>query len=113
AAVLPYGVVLTLDVRTVSLPSGVHDARGGARLVVGGSPDAATVLQWRAGRTLRAPATLRLPMTFSDPGVPDGRRDLALRGVALTGSIKSAALVEVIAPGGPVSEAAAAARAWT
>lgn len=113
AAVLPYGVVLTFDVRTVATASREYPARGGARLVVGGTPDAAAVLEWRAGRAVRASATLRLPMTFSNPGVPDGRRDLALRGVALTGTIKSAALVEVIARGGPLSEAAAAARAWT
>ena len=113
AAVLPYGVVLTVDVETVSTWSGANAAPGGARLVVGGALDPDAVLEWRAGRTIRASAALRLPMTFDNPGVPDARRALALRGVVLTGSIKSAALVEVVSRGGPVSETAASARAWT
>lgn len=48
AAVLPYGVVLTVDVESVSTVSGTHRTRGGARLVVGGAPDAAAILDWRA-----------------------------------------------------------------
>jgi competence protein ComEC len=113
AAVLPYGVVLTLDVRAVATASGRYQAPGGVRLVVDGTPDAAAILEWRAGRAVRASATLRWPMWFSNPGVPDARRALALRRIALTGSIKSGALVEVSAPGNPVSEAGASARAWT
>jgi len=112
-AVLPYGVVLTVDVATVSTGTTTVPARGGARLVVGGSPGGDVIREWRAGRAVRAAATLRLPMTFDNPGVPDGRRALALRGVVLTGSIKSAALVDVLSRAGPISEGAAAARAWT
>ena len=111
---LPYGVVLTLDVISAG-PVGKPPefVRGGVRLVVGGSPARADVSEWRAGRTLRLPASLRLPIAFADPGVPDERRALALRGIALTGTIKSATLVEVISRGGPLDELAAAARSRT
>ena len=114
AALVPWGAVLTLDVLTVDGPSGgAASAAGGARLVVGGSVSPADARQWRAGRVVRAPALLRRPGFFSNPGVPDDRRALALRRVALTGSIKSAALVDVVSQAGWLDERAAAARAWT
>ncbi len=114
AALMPYGVVITVDVRIVERVSGRRErTAGGVRLVVTGSLSFRDVGQWRAGRTVRAPALLRVPTVFADPGVPDERRGLALRGVALTGSVKSASLVEVTAPGSWLSEQAARARAWT
>ncbi|HJR61782.1 MAG TPA: ComEC/Rec2 family competence protein, partial [Vicinamibacterales bacterium] len=112
AALVPYGAVMTLEVVSVRRPASrsvrVH---GGARLVVGGAPAAREVERWRAGRTIRAAALLRRPAFFSNPGVPDGRRAMALRGLILTGSIKSASLVEVTAGGGWLDERAASARA--
>src|SRR4029453_9730728 len=69
--------------------------------------------QWRAGRTVRATVLLRRPVPFRDPGVPDDVRLLARRGVGLVGSVKSAALVDVVRRGGPVAEAGGAVRAWT
>ena len=50
--------------------------------------------EWRAGRTIRAPAQMRAPSCYLDPGVPDQRRVLARRGIALVGTVKSGALVE-------------------
>jgi competence protein ComEC len=55
-------------------------------------------------------ALLRSPTTFRNPGVPDEIRALALRGIALNGTAKSAALVEVIREADPVAEAAGAVR---
>ena len=112
AAQVPYGVLLNVDVHAVGTPASAHRTSGGARLVVGGRASHA-FKSWRAGRTIRAPASLRRPMTFANPGVPDEQRAQALRGIALTGSIKSGALIEVVAPGGWLSECAASVRAWT
>jgi competence protein ComEC len=105
AAVTPFGVSLTLDV--------VCPGRGGARLSIGGAGAVERAAEWRAGRHVRVPALLRRPTSYGDPGLPDEARALAQRGVILVGSVKSAALVEVIARAGAIGEAAAAARAWS
>jgi competence protein ComEC len=104
----PLGVSLTIDVVRVSS----RILHGGVRLSVGGVPAAAAIAGWRAGRAVRLPATLRIPVLYGDPGVPDEVRSLARRGMALIGSVKSASLVEVVAKGSPVEEAAASARIW-
>ena len=57
--------------------------------------------RWRSGARaahVRVAASLREPTVYRNPGVPDERRALARRGIALVGSVKSAALVEVVAP---------------
>jgi competence protein ComEC len=72
---------------------------------------AAEIDRWRAGRAIRATATLHRPATYLDRGVPDLERILARRGIALVGTVKSAALVRVTAVGSPLDEAAAAVRA--
>ena len=100
------GVVMTLDVVRVA----ERPTSGGVRIGVGGTPPTEAVEQWRAGRTLRVSALLRSPTTFRNPGVPDEIRALALRGIALNGTAKSAALVEVIREADPVAEAAGAVR---
>ena len=43
-----------------------------------------------------SPPSLREPTTYRNPGVPDEQRALARRGIALVGSVKSAAMVEVV-----------------
>ena len=48
------------------------------------------------------PAALRIPAMYGDPGVPDEAESLARRGVVLVGSVKSAALVDVVARGSPM-----------
>jgi competence protein ComEC len=114
AALFAWGVALTLDVeRAGEIGAPLERRPGGVRLVISGSADPRAVGEWRAGRRVRATALLRYPATFSNPGVPDERWPLSLRGVVLTGTIKSAALVEVLAAGTRVEECAAAARAWT
>lgn len=96
----------------VSLTLGVADDDVGIRLGVGGGAAAARADEWRAGRRLRVTATLRQPATYLNFGVPDEARALARRGVVLVGSVKSAALVEVVEPEGAIEAAAASARAW-
>jgi competence protein ComEC len=65
---------------------------------------------WVAGRTLAMMATFRRPARYLNEGVPDFERDLALSGTTLFGSVKSGLLVEVVARGSPMQEAAARVR---
>jgi competence protein ComEC len=105
ATITPFGVSLTIDVR--------RPARGGVRVSIGGQAALEHVDEWRAGRMVRVPALLRPPTTYGNPGLPDEARALARRGIVLVGSVKSAALVEVVERGGAIDEAAASARAWS
>ncbi|MBA3231672.1 MAG: ComEC/Rec2 family competence protein [Acidobacteria bacterium] len=116
AAVTDYGALIVANVRGVAR-AGATDVtpccRGGIRLSITGAAVQEFVEAWRAGRTIRVPAQLRLPTVYRNPGVPDARWGMALRGVVLVGSVKSPSLVEVVAPGGRIPEAAGDARAWT
>jgi competence protein ComEC len=111
AAVTERGVALSLDVVGWRWNGQTGSTEGGARLTVGGAMALDVTGRWRAGRLVRLPALLREPGRYLDPGVPDGRLALARQGVALVGSVKSGALVEVCAPGGWLAEAGAALRA--
>lgn len=96
-----------------ALPGGsARSVHGGVQLSVAGPLAVARAEQWRAGRIVRAPVRLRHPVTHRNPGGLDEARTLARRGVALVGTAKSGALVDVIARGSRVSEAAGAARAF-
>jgi competence protein ComEC len=118
-AVTSLGPSLTIDVlrvgdRLVAKSGPTHvSSLGGVRLSVAGSLAASKVSEWRAGRLVRVTASLRYPALYRDPGVRDERRALARRGVILVGSVKSAALVELVGKGSLASEAAASLRAWT
>ena len=115
------GVLLTLDVREIepcetdghgSSARGPCAMRGGARLSVVGTLAQSAMGEWRAGRELRVAASLREPAVYRNPGVPDERRALARRGVALVGSVKSAAMVDVVSRASPPDEWASAFRGW-
>lgn len=119
----PFGASITIDVtcrgsRSCGIGEPVSPAAasagmpGGVRLAIGGSGAEARLGEWRAGRRVRLPALLRRPASFGDPGLLDEGRALARRGIVLVGSVKSAALVDVVDRGTIVEEAAAAARAW-
>ena len=115
AAVTDTGATLALAVSGVKglgeqMPAAV---RGGVRLGVSGRPAADRLREWRAGRSIRVPAILRQPARYRDPGLADEARAMARRGIVLVGTVKSAALVDVLAPAGAVAEAAARVRAWT
>ena len=112
AALAGYGASLVIDVSRVVAVGRVVDVRGGVRVTVGGAVTPSAAGRWRAGRLVRMPALLRQPTTFHNPGVPDERKALARRGIALLGSVKSAALVEVLRHGSALEELASATRAW-
>jgi competence protein ComEC len=106
------GVSLVIDIeRLGDGPERSIAVQGRALVSIGGDPETAPVHEWRAGRRVRVPAWLRAPTHYRNPGGPDHRLALARRGVVLVGSVKSAALLEVTAPGGAVDELCAAVRA--
>jgi len=104
----------TLRAQVMSIRA--HDswvpAGGGVVVSVGGSARDARVLEWRRGRVLEAPVTLRRPARYLNDGVPDFERDAALDGISLLGSIKSGLLVTVVARGSLAGELAAELRAY-
>ncbi len=108
------GAVMTLTVMSVQPLDAPRPRpmRGGVRLGVSGAPGAAVLAEWRAGRRIRVPAILRPPTGYRDPGLPDEPRALARRGVSLVGTVKSAALVDVLSRGSLLDECAASVRAW-
>jgi competence protein ComEC len=67
---------------------------------------------WRAGRTVSLPASVRPPAHYLDAGVDDDRLALARRGLVLVGSVKSGALVDVLAQGSWLEERAGDLRAF-
>src|SRR5206468_7896003 len=73
---------------------------GGLLATVVGSLASDRIDLWRAGRRVRLPIQLRRPARYLDPGVPDHERALARRGTILVGTVKSAALVDVVSRGG-------------
>ena len=85
---------------------------GGILVTVVGGLAADRLDEWRAGRRVRVPVHLQRPARYLDPGVPDFERALARRGTTLVGSVKSGALVEVLAGGGWWSETLGAIRAF-
>jgi competence protein ComEC len=107
----PSGVTLNIFIDRIELNGSMVSVTGGALIGVGGEPTSDRILQWRAGRRVAFPATIRRPTTYLDPGVGDAERQLAWRGVALVGSVKSERLVEVTGLGTPLAEALASARA--
>lgn len=111
AAPTDYGAALELHVDRVTWGAQTLDVRGGVRLAVGGSMTAGRLTEWRAGRRLRVPALVRPPARFLNRGVSDQAHALARRGIEYVGTVKSAALVEVLERGSAASEAAAEMRA--
>ena len=107
----PSGISLLLDVRDAGSGDGLVHARGGVRLSVSGALAAAAARDWTEGRRVTLVAALREPIDYRDPGVPGDRDRLARQEIALTGSVKSAALIAVDARGTWLQESAAALRA--
>lgn len=102
---------LRAAVRAVRLAGGWRDVSGGVTLSVGGLVSPLRAAEWRAGRRLEMPVTLRRPTRYLNEGVPDFERDLAVDGTTLFGSVKSGLLVEVQSRGTAMQEAAASVRA--
>jgi len=109
AAVGATGVELVIVVTRMGDAGGWHDVTGRVRLTVAGSLAGRHVETWTAGRPVRAPALLRLPRVAANPGGPSDSRQRLRRREVLTGTIKSATLIEVH-PAPWWDEAAAAVR---
>lgn len=107
------GVNLRIDVERVWLGPSPEPAAGGVSLTVSGALHADSFRVWTAGRLVRAPALLRRPARYLDWGLSDQERAMARRGLALVGTVKSAALVELAGRARWWEEAAAAVRAAT
>ncbi|MGQ0737123.1 MAG: DNA internalization-related competence protein ComEC/Rec2 [Acidobacteriota bacterium] len=105
------GVVLRAQARRVWSAGAYESASGGLIVTVGGTLHDASFDQWTEGRLIQAPMLLSVPDSYLNKGLPDQRRSAARRGVALVGSIKSAALVEVVEHGPWWDEAASRVRA--
>lgn len=110
AAVTDDSVQMLVAVGRVRDADGWHRAPGRVHLRVAGALAAASVSDWRAGRPIEAPVTLRRPRVLFNYGGPDLRLQALRRPFDLTGSVKSAALVTV-ARGAWWPEAAARVRA--
>ena len=104
------GAVLVVDVDAVLHEGGWRALHGRVRVSVRGDAVAARAAAWRRGRCVQAPALLRVPQTFRDPGVADQDLQLARRGIELVGTVKSGALVETCGAGPPWMEGASVVR---
>jgi competence protein ComEC len=107
---------LFLHVRRIeheSIPGG-RPAEGGVIVSIGGQLLGRDqgIAEWRAGRTVRLSVQLRRPSRYLNPGAENAERALAIRGYTLVGSVKSAALVEVVARGTTPAEIAGDLRAF-
>jgi competence protein ComEC len=115
ASSAPTGVSLNLAVdriQPLAIVAPPREVEGGLLVSVGGAMAAVQALEWRAGRRIRLPAEVHRAARYLDDGVPDGERALEMRGIALVGSAKSGALVEVVSRGSWIDERMAAARAF-
>jgi competence protein ComEC len=111
AAITDAGANLRLRVERVWIDACPELAAGGVSITVAGQLAIAAAREWRAGRLVRMPAVLRRPARYLNEGVPDQELLLARRGIALVGSAKSAALVQVVERGRWFDEWASAIRA--
>ena len=105
------GASVRLQVERVSAGACLEPTQGGVSLTVLGGMAADALGEWRAGRVVRTTAVLRRPARYLNEGVADQERLMARRGIALVGTVKSAALVSVVAHGSWVDETAAVIRA--
>ncbi len=110
ASIGPSGARLCVTVDRVWIDRQPRDTAGGVLLSVSGDSARQHVGEWREGRRIRFPAAVRRPARYLNAGVPDGERALAWKGITLTGTIKSATLVDRIRDGNWLSEFFGAAR---
>ncbi|MPZ16442.1 MAG: DUF4131 domain-containing protein [Luteitalea sp.] len=107
----PYGASFVLDLRAVDVGRRRAAAQGGVRVHVGGRFVETRYRDWRAGRLVRLPATLRRPLPYRNFGTTDQELALARRQVRLLASVKSALRVEIVRRGHLAAEIAASLRA--
>ncbi len=106
-------VLLRVDVTRVWVgPCGCPtEVSGRVLAVVGGDAAHSTMGGWRGGRRVQLTATVRRPLSYRNLGAPDAAVDLARRRTVLIASVKSAYVVDVVASGTWMREAAAGLRA--
>ena len=97
ASASPDGTRLSVRVDRVRWGRADMPLAGTIAVSVGGAPDPARAREWTRGRRVRAPVLLRRPSRYMNDGVADAERASLRRGIALVGTIKSPALVEVLA----------------
>ena len=111
AMIGPSGVTLDVWIDRIVIDGTAQATGGGALISVGGMPAIDDVRQWRAGRSISLPVSLRLPTQYWNPGAGDTVRALERRGSSLVGSVKSAHLIEVTDVGSRLAELTSAIRA--
>jgi len=100
------------DARRLPGEAAAIPVHGGVLLTVLGTIAPLRMHEWQAGRRIRAPTELRRVSRYLDPGVPDQERTFARRGITLVGTVKSAALVDVLEHGSVAAEFAARVRSF-
>ena len=111
ASATEFGAMFTLAADEIRVDGVERETAGAVRIAVGGTSAARHIGEWRAGRRVRVTATLAAPLPYLNIGTPNQETRLALAGIRLFGSVKSAAQVELLARGRWWDEAAASARA--
>ncbi len=111
ATITAAGANLRLRLHQVRLDSCPQPVDGRVAINIAGDLVGEAAAGWRAGRVVRMPAVLRRPANYLNHGVADQELLLARRGMALVGSVKSAALVRVVEHGPWFDEWASAIRA--
>src|SRR5688500_14587524 len=111
ATITDAGANLRVRLHQIRLDACPQPVQGGVSITVAGGLIADAAGEWRAGRVVRMPAVLRRPARYLNHGVPDQELILARRGIALVGSVKSAALVQVVRRGRWFDEWASSIRA--
>ena len=107
-----FGAQLTIDVERIWQKGRWQPGTGGLRVAVGGNHVPGAIDGWTRGRRVVVTASLGRPQRYRNPGVPDQELALLRRGIAAIGSVKSAALVEVLGKGSRFDELTAGVRAW-
>ncbi len=111
AAVLGDAAVVSVDVTRARIGVLWRSVSGRATISIGGQSAAASAGSWTRGRAIAAPVFVRRPQVWLNFGGPSERWQRLRRTSDITGTVKSAALVE-IRRGSRLSEAGAAIRRY-
>jgi competence protein ComEC len=112
ASATEFGAMFTLATHAMRVNGADRETAGAVRIAVGGSSAARHIDEWRVGRRVRVTATLATPQPYLNVGTTNQETRLALAGIRLFASVKSAAQVELLARGRWWDEAAASVRAY-
>ena len=112
ASIGGFGVTAVVDATSVVVGAVDRPVGGGVRAAILGSLAPPRAGQWRQGRTVALTALLREPASYRDFGVHDDRARLIRDHIGVLATVKSAALVNVVARGALHDEVAAAIRRY-